>query len=113
MRYDARTVFAAALDWWRRQPESEMDFSAVTQARHAIRLRIYVQGDDEGHFLLNGADKVYWEPEDAEGFRNTDQTLADEAEKLGHVILSTMVTRQERFWPTWAAFAEEVGLAQL
>ena len=113
MRYDARTVFAAALAWAEQQPEHEPDFRTMAQRRHAIILRVYVRDDDSGCFRLNGGDKLYWAPVAAEGFRNTDRTLANEADRLGHVILSIRVTRQERLWPTWQAFAEETGLATL
>jgi len=110
MTYDPRTVFAAAMTWWRRQPESKRDFATMAEARHAIRLRIHVIGDETGCFLLRGAPKTYWEPAAGDGFRNTDRTLADET--LGHVVLSGQVTREERFWPTWQAFAEQMGLSQ-
>jgi len=110
MRYDPTLVFAAALEWWRSQPESHRDFAAVAQARHAIRLRIYVRDDESGHFLLNGSDRAYWQPAGERGWQNTRRTLADEADRLGPVIMTTAASGDIRHWPSFEAFAREVGL---
>ncbi|HPD18014.1 MAG TPA: hypothetical protein PLE19_24015 [Planctomycetota bacterium] len=113
MRYDPQTVYAAARAWYLAQPGLPPHVAASAGHPHQLYLAIYVRGDEEGHYHLAGP-RLYRVLEGEDGQRNCSQdALREAAGSLGHVILRHRASRDERFWPTWRAFAEEVGLASL
>jgi hypothetical protein len=80
---------------------------------HMLQIYIYVRDEEKPYYLAGP--KLYRMMEDPGGsFVNCGQDeLAESAEELGHVIARARLTREEQFWPTWNAFADEVGLSAL
>ncbi|MFW6108645.1 MAG: hypothetical protein ACOC8D_02410 [bacterium] len=114
MRYDPQTVWSSTLAWCLdASGETAPKGSSGLMPGHLLRLYVYVRGRD-GCYYLAGP-KLNWMDTPPSGeLSPVDQgDLKENAEELGHVIAVNPVSRDERFWPTWEAFAKDTGLADL
>jgi len=112
MRYDPQSIWGATVRWWLAELPQEKAFGVGRP--HMLHLYVYVRGEDEPYYMAGP--KLYRKlSSNADGsFVNCEQDeLAEVADQLGHVIARSRMSRTERFWPTWADFAQEVGIANL
>lgn len=115
MRYDPNTIWSAVWTWFQGQPEREDEVAATYRPAYArISLAIYVRGEPEPYHLHNP--KLY-RATTTSGLGpwvNCDQDeLKVRADELGHVVLHDRGVGDTKLWPTWAAFAHEVGIDKL
>ena len=99
---DGSTVWAAFAMWWRRE------FADAVGNAHP-HLLIYTA---ETTYHLHNR-RLYTVAEGENGFRNTTDPFPD-PEDVTHVVaerLCRLPGQGEHYWPSWQAFAEEVGLA--
>ena len=113
MRYDPQTVWSSTLAWCLEASGEKPPPGSGLVRGHLLRLYVYVRGRD-GCYYLAGP-KLNWmdAPPSGELTPVDQRDLTENAEELGHVIAVNPVSRDERFWPTWQAFAEETKLARL
>lgn len=114
MRYDPQSIWSSTLAWCLEASGETSPGGPTGLVRgHLLRLYVYVRGRD-GCYYLAGP-KLNWMDTPPGGeLSPVDQTdLQENGEQLGHVIAINPVSRDERFWRTWRAFADETGLAEL
>jgi hypothetical protein len=73
-------------------------------------LLIYPRGR-QGAYYLHGP-KLYWREDPSAGhFANTSDSLPT-GDAVSHVVGSGILYQREgdQYWPSWAAFARDVGL---
>ena len=111
MTFDARTIWAAARTWMDRMMQERIAQGAV-YPRGQLPLSVCIYPRDRDGCYLVSRGKLYWDEDTTDGtFQNTDDDLP-EAEDISHVVGTCRGITQsiDRYWPTWAAFAADVGL---
>ena len=105
MKHDIRTIWAVFATWARGIEDPP--------ARTLGGLALYIypaESGEPGAYRMHGP-RLYWQPEGADHFQRTDDDLPA-PDAVSHIIASGGPLRRgdDRYWPTWAAFAQEVGL---
>jgi hypothetical protein len=108
---DAKTIHAAAWTWWLHQLGDRYQPGAIHPETAQMQLYIYRIGSSGRWHIRNG--RLYWDDDPTDDHWNScdPHDLADTESELGVVILADRILRDERYWPTFTAFAADIGLA--